>query len=82
MKTSSPVTFKVLSVMIEEQFNREKKIAPLCLIYSILMFRRCRELSRLQRVNSILLVESDVNMEVNTNINIKRCISHLFNCTS
>lgn len=30
MKTSCPVTYKVLSVMIKEQFNREKKIAPLC----------------------------------------------------
>ena len=64
MEKSCPFTYKALSVMIDEQYNREKKIAPLSLIYSIIMFRRCHELSRLQRINTMLLAESDANTEV------------------
>ena len=65
MNRLCPFTYHALSVMIDEHYNREKKIAPLALIYSIIMFRRCHELSRLQRVNTMLLTECGAGTEVN-----------------
>ena len=65
IKTQCPLTYMVLSVMIEVEYSTEKKLAPLSLMYGILMFKRCHELSRLQRVNTMLLAESDANTEVN-----------------
>ena len=64
MKTLCPFTYQTLSVMIDEHYYREKNIAPLALVYGIIMFKRCHELARLQRINTLLLTESDANTEV------------------
>ena len=61
-----PLTYQLLSVMIEEKYDRAKSIPPFALIFAIIMFRRNKKLSRLQRVNTVLLTESGANMEVNT----------------
>ena len=44
LKTVCPVTFTILTKMLEISFDREKKIALLCLLYGIIMFRRCKDL--------------------------------------
>jgi hypothetical protein len=64
LKTLCPVVFRVLSEILELSYNREKKIAPLCLIYGVVMFKRCHELSFLQRINTVLLADSNANTEV------------------
>ena len=64
LENSCPFSYKVLSVMIDEKYNRDKKIAPLSTIYSMIMFQRCHEMSKLQRINTVLLAESDANTEV------------------
>ena len=64
LKTLCPVVFRILSELLELSYNKEKKIAPLCLVYGVVMFKRCHELSFLQRINNVLLADSDANMEV------------------
>jgi hypothetical protein len=50
--------------MIEAEYNSEKKQAALALIYAIILFRRCHEMSRLQRVNTLLLEEGGATQQV------------------
>ena len=50
--------------MLELDYNKEKNIAALALVYAVIMFKRCHELSLLQRINSVLLADSDANTEV------------------
>ena len=42
----------------------KKNTAPLALIYGIVMFRRFHELSRIQRLNTVLLADGNVSKEV------------------
>lgn len=51
--------------MMEMNYNAEKKIPTLSLVYGLIMFRRLQELSMLQRVNTLLLIDGCANQEVN-----------------
>ena len=64
LKVMCPVTYKILSEMMELDIFTEKKIAPLTLVNAIIMFKRCHELSCVQRINSIILADSSANTEV------------------
>ena len=64
IETSCPLVYQLLSAMIEAEYSSEKKQAALALIYAIIMFRRCHEMSRLQRVNTVLLVEGGATQQV------------------
>ena len=64
VETQCPTVFKLLSQMIQLSHNSHKKTAPLALIYGIIMFRRCKELSRVQRVNTVLLNDGGASQEV------------------
>ena len=55
--------FRILSSMVNYDSNREN-IASLVILYAIIMFRRCHELSRVQRVNTVLLAEEKASREV------------------
>ena len=59
-----PTVFKLLAQMIQLSLNYDKKTAPLALIYGIIMFRRCKEMSRVQRVNTVLLNDGGASQEV------------------
>ena len=59
-----PTVFKLLSQMIQLSHNSDKKTAPLALIYGIIMFRRCKELSHVQRVNTVFLNDGGASQEV------------------
>jgi len=51
--------------MIQFDNNEEKrKGAAMSLVYGIIMFLRCKEMSLVQRVNSVLLTEGDASSEV------------------
>ena len=58
-----PTVFKLLSRMIQLSHNYDKT-APLALIYGVIMFKRCKEMSRVQRVNTVLLNDSGASQEV------------------
>jgi hypothetical protein len=64
LKTVCPITYKMLSEMMKLDIFAEKKIAPMALIYGVIMFKRCHELSHVQRINSIILADSGANTEV------------------
>ena len=42
----------------------EKNLPPVCLIYGIIMFKRSKELSRIQHINTILLTEGKATTNV------------------
>ena len=59
-----PTVVKLLSQMMQLSLKYDKKTAPLALIYGIIMLRRCKEMSRLQRVNTVLLNDGGASQEV------------------
>ena len=69
LSTRCPVVNNILSVLLDTGYKSEKKEAALCLIYGIIMYLRCHELSRIQRINSILLthVQAPVNVSLINN---------------
>ena len=64
MQNICPTVFGLLSWMIQLDLNREKNVAPLALIYGIIMFKRFHELSRLQRLSTVLFSEGNASKEV------------------
>ena len=66
IQTLCPTVFSFLSQMILLSNSPEKKTVPLALLYGVIMFNRCKEMSRLQRVNTVLLSEGDASQEVQT----------------
>lgn len=64
IQTLCPTVFSFLSHMIFLSGSPENKTVPLALIYGIIMFNRCKEMSRIQRVNTVLLTEGDASTEV------------------
>ena len=64
VQTACPTVYTFLSRVMQLDVNTDKKLAPMTLIYAIIMFTRCKELSRVQRVNTMLLTEGDASQEV------------------
>ena len=64
LATRCPVTNGILSTLLESSIYPEKKLPAVCLIYGIIMFLRCHELSRIQRINSVLLIEGQSSVNV------------------
>ena len=64
IQTLCPTVFSFLSQMIFLSSSPDDKTVPLALIYGIIMFSRCKEMSRIQRVNTVLLTEGDASTEV------------------
>ena len=64
MKTRCPLVHKILSGLLERDIYPEKKNPAICLIYGIVMFLRCHELSRIQRINHVLLIDGQVSVNV------------------
>ncbi len=54
LATRCPVVSNILSTLVENSIQPGKKNPAICLIYGIVMFLRCDELSRIQQVNSVL----------------------------
>ena len=64
LSSRCPVTNKILAALLESCIQPEKKHPAICLIYGIIMFLRCHELSRIQRINSVLLIEGQASVNV------------------
>ena len=73
IQTLCPTVFTVLSHMILLDQNPEKRTAPLALLYGLIVFQRCHELSRIQRVNTVLLTEGDASQEVSLILILSEC---------
>ena len=64
IQTLCLTVFAILSQMILLDQNPGKRTAPLALIYGLIVFQRCHEMSLIQRVNTVLLTEGDASQEV------------------
>ena len=64
LSTRCPTVNSILSCLLESPIYSEKKTPAICLIYGIMMFLRCYELSRTQRINSVLLVQGQASVNV------------------
>lgn len=64
MQSLCPTVFRILSNMLQLDLNPEKNSAPLALVYGIVMFKRFHELSRIQRLNTVLLADGNASKEV------------------
>ena len=65
INTRCPTVSKIFSMLLDCSLeNPDKKLPPLCLIYGIVMFIRCRHLSRIQRINTILLTDGKASKNV------------------
>ena len=56
IESKCPATMQFLITLVNGMDVEEKKMLPLCLMYSLPLFLRVPELSRLQRLNTISLV--------------------------
>ena len=64
LSTRCPVVNEILSVLLDTGYKSERKEPALCLIYGIIMYLRCHELSRIQRINSIFLTHGQAPVNV------------------
>ena len=62
-----PATMQILMTLVNGKDADENKMPPLCLMYSISMFLRVQELSRLQRLHTILLSDGGTSKIVSPN---------------
>ena len=61
IQTLCSTVFSFLFHMIFLSSSPEDETVQLALIYGIIMFNRCKEMSRIQRVNTVLLTEGDAS---------------------
>ena len=64
MESRCPMLNKILCSLLESNIYPNKKKPGICLIYSTIMFLRCHELSRVQRINSMLLAQGHASVNV------------------
>jgi hypothetical protein len=64
LSTRCPIVNNILSSLLETSHHPEKKHPAMCLIYGIIMFLRCHELSQIQRINSVLLIQGQASVNV------------------
>lgn len=64
MATRCPVVHEILSSLLECSINPHKKNPAVCLIYGIIVFLRCHELGRIQRINFVLLIQDQASANV------------------
>ena len=65
LSTRCPIVAEILSRLLDcSLVHPERKLAPMCIIYNVIMFVRCKHLSRVQRINTILLTEGKATTKV------------------
>ena len=66
MKQLCPLYTKLFFSMkeMDVHVDAEKKIPTMALVYSLTMFKHFREMSLLQRLNTLLLIDGDAIQEV------------------
>lgn len=72
LRIRCPTVAEILSSLLDcSLLDPGKKLPPICLIYSIIMFMRCHELSRIQRINTVLLTEGKASSNVSNRLTNK-----------
>ena len=64
LSTRCPTVYQILASLLESTYRPERKNPAMCLIYGIIMFLRCHELSRIQRNNTVLLIQGKASVNV------------------
>lgn len=65
LSTRCPTVADILSNLLDcSMESLGKKLSPICLIYSIIMFIRNHELSRVQRINTVILTDGKASTNV------------------
>ena len=63
--TRCPTVASILSTLLDCSMKKpEKRLPPLCLLYGVIMFIRCHHLSRIQRINTVLMTEGKASGNV------------------
>lgn len=73
MRSLCPTVFTILSTMIQFDLKQDRNTAPLALIYAVIMFKRFHELSRVQRLNTVLLYSGNASKEVRNFLTVNKC---------
>ena len=63
MSARSPTVLTILSKLLDIGYQPQRKMAA-CLIHGMIMFLRCHELSSIQRINTVLLVQGNTSTSV------------------
>ena len=66
LSTRCPTVNNILTSLLESDYHSERKNPAICLIYGIIGFLRCHELSRVQQINSVLLTQGQATVNVST----------------
>ncbi|XP_028412644.1 uncharacterized protein LOC114535543 [Dendronephthya gigantea] len=70
LSTRCPTVAEILSSLLNcSMLNLGKKLSLICLVYGIIMFMRCHELSRVQRINTVLLTEGKASSNLFEQLN-------------
>ncbi|XP_028403253.1 uncharacterized protein LOC114525978 [Dendronephthya gigantea] len=64
LSTRCPTVNNILCTLLESSLYPAKKNPAICLIYGIINFLRCHESSRIQRINSVLLIEGQASVNL------------------
>ena len=64
MKWLCPTVYEIVFSILEMDMGTEQKIPTMGLVHSLTMFKHFREMSLLQRLNTLLLIDGDANQEV------------------
>lgn len=64
LSTRCPMVNNILSSLLEASIFPDKKRPALSLIYGVIMFLRCHELSMIQRINTVLLAQGQATVNV------------------
>ena len=64
LSSRCPKVHNILCSLLEISHHPEKKHPVLCLIYGVIAFLQCHELSWIQRINSVLLIQGQASVNV------------------
>jgi hypothetical protein len=64
MRQLCPTVYEMVFSLLEMDIGTENKFPTMALVYGLTMFKRSREMSLLQRLNTLLLIDGDANQEV------------------
>ena len=64
LSTRCPTVNSIQCALLESEILPDKKNPAICLIYGIINFLRCHELSRIQRINSVMLTKGQASVNV------------------
>lgn len=64
MRRLCPTMYKILAATLDVEEDQEHGNVILALIYGLIMFRHFKQLSLIQRVNTVLLIDAGSNLQV------------------